>query len=826
MSSKFRRIQVKNNDSINKKLTKRKTEDIRPSILNTSKMMEKFDSKNVSSERKSQKAYKTLVIDEKRVKKNNKNLPKSNDDDDSPKQFRARSQAKRKINKNKDLDNPKKNSSSSYEKRNINNKNGIQKKEVDKESIKTKNKNEKVKKEVKKEKKINNDDDNELNYTKIKKPIKKSITEIPKETKTKKIKDKTKKIENARKNHKNEKNDKKSITIDLGTNNKKKEKVNNEEKTQKIKKTNGKKKVLANKERTTTSKFLKNKSKQNEEENNENEDEEKDKANKRKKVIGKSVDKVNNKKAINNKIKKALVAKKIVKKKEESESSSSDSGSDSGSESDSKSSKSNKSEKSKNSKRSKSSQSSKSSESRNSSKDSKSSKNSKKREASSSSSYTPTSSISGNTSEDEDEKKEEKEKDKKTEIKNDEKRKPMNKSKTQEINNNVKNGQEEKKSQDKKNSKVEEQQILNNIPKLENNRPPLKDGRKGSIIVGSTYLRRRSMDNPLTRERLELLVNQMTLKQNGGNTLFLKNYENGPSYRKEITLITKDNQSIKKKLKINECTKAGCSGPGIVKTNQDAYFVKENFLKNNEYFYIGVCDGHGEAGHVISNFVTNKLPVYITDLSNETIINAFKKVNKEIYANSKMDSNMSGTTVVSIILTPNNIICVNLGDSRAALFKYDNGIYYCKNLSRDHKPCEADESRRIMNNGGRIKKCYDEDHKRYIGPDRVWLKNKEEPGLAMTRSLGDKIAHNIGVIDEPEFKSFTYDGTEKFIIIASDGLWEYVSGDQCISIVKPFYEDNMDSKEAALALTKEAFRRWKRKEVAIDDITVVIIFFE
>ena len=108
MSSKFRRIQVKNNDSINKKLTKRKTEDIRPSILNTSKMMEKFDSKNVSSERKSQKAYKTLVIDEKRVKKNNKNLPKSNDDDDSPKQFRARSQAKRKINKNKDLDNPKK----------------------------------------------------------------------------------------------------------------------------------------------------------------------------------------------------------------------------------------------------------------------------------------------------------------------------------------------------------------------------------------------------------------------------------------------------------------------------------------------------------------------------------------------------------------------------------------------------------------------------------------------------------------------------------------------------------------------------------------------
>jgi serine/threonine protein phosphatase PrpC len=335
------------------------------------------------------------------------------------------------------------------------------------------------------------------------------------------------------------------------------------------------------------------------------------------------------------------------------------------------------------------------------------------------------------------------------------------------------------------------------------------------------------MDNPFTRERLELLVNQMTLKQNGGNTLFLRNYENGPSYAKEITIITKDNtQTLKKNIKINECTKAGCSGPGIVKTNQDAYFVKDNFLKNPDYFFIGVCDGHGEQGQLVSNYVANKLPTYITDLSNENIINAFKKVNKEIYANSKMDSNMSGTTVVSIIMTPNNIICVNLGDSRAALFKYDSGIYYCKNLSRDHKPCEADETKRIINSGGRVKKCYDEDHKRFIGPDRVWMKNREEPGLAMTRSLGDKIAHDIGVIDEPEFKTFTYDGSEKFIIIASDGLWEYVSGDQCISIVKPFYEEGLDSKEAAFALTKEAFRRWKRKEVAIDDITVVVIFFD
>ena len=96
----------------------------------------------------------------------------------------------------------------------------------------------------------------------------------------------------------------------------------------------------------------------------------------------------------------------------------------------------------------------------------------------------------------------------------------------------------------------------------------------------------------------------------------------------------------------------------------------------------------------------------------------------------------------------------------------------------------------------------------------------------MSRSLGDKIAHSIGVIDEPEFKIFEYDGTEKFIVIASDGIWEYLHGDDCIKVIRPFYEENKDSEEAALALVKEAFRKWKRKEVAIDDITAIIIFFD
>ena len=340
------------------------------------------------------------------------------------------------------------------------------------------------------------------------------------------------------------------------------------------------------------------------------------------------------------------------------------------------------------------------------------------------------------------------------------------------------------------------------------------------------YLQRRSIDNPSERNKIEQYMNKILLKKNGGNSLFLKNYELGSVFEKEINIII-NKQIIKKNIKICSCTKAGLSGPGIIKPNQDSFFIKENFIQNSDSFFIGVCDGHGQDGQIISNIVSNKLPNYITSLSNEEIISNFKKINSEIYSDSDINSNMSGTTVVALIITPDKLISINLGDSRLSLFKYDekNKKYFYKNLSREHKPFELDESERILSQGGRLQKCYDEKLNKYYGPQRVWLKNEAQPGLAMTRSLGDKMAHNIGVIDEPEIKKFFFEGNEKFIIIANDGLWEFISGEECINLVKNFYEEKKDVKEATLELTKEAFNKWKRKEIVIDDITVIVIFF-
>ena len=49
---------------------------------------------------------------------------------------------------------------------------------------------------------------------------------------------------------------------------------------------------------------------------------------------------------------------------------------------------------------------------------------------------------------------------------------------------------------------------------------------------------------------------------------------------------------------------------------------------------------------------------------------------------------------------------------------------------------------------GRIDSFRDHD-KNPVGPLRVWLKDEDIPGLAMTRSFGDEVASRVGVIAEP-----------------------------------------------------------------------------
>ena len=145
-------------------------------------------------------------------------------------------------------------------------------------------------------------------------------------------------------------------------------------------------------------------------------------------------------------------------------------------------------------------------------------------------------------------------------------------------------------------------------------------------------------------------------------------------------------------------------------------------------------------------------------------------------------------------------------------------------LSRDHKPDDPEESKVILSNNGRID-SYRDQLGNQIGPMRVWLKNEDIPGLAMSRSFGDAMAARVGVNAVPEIKDFTLTPDDKVIVLASDGVWEFLKNQEVANIVYPFYLQK-NAEGAAESLVRAAFKRWKREESVIDDITCIIVFLD
>ena len=325
------------------------------------------------------------------------------------------------------------------------------------------------------------------------------------------------------------------------------------------------------------------------------------------------------------------------------------------------------------------------------------------------------------------------------------------------------------------------------------------------------------------------------LKQNEAQESLKNSKEEKSPEKPEKPTKTKVTKKIRD---IYEYSHVGFDGEQPKENNQDNYFIYKNFADHKDYIYLSVCDGHGIEGHFVSDFIKDALPYCMSEnlkntniltekeLTHQIITETFVDVNNMLVSNENINSLFSGSTCVSVIYTPERLIVPNIGDSRAVLARYDKitKTYKAIDLSRDHKPTEKDESQRIYENDGRIQP-FTEEGGEFVGPQRVWLKNEEVPGLAMTRSFGDRVAATVGVISEPEIKEFDFDENDKFMIIASDGIWEFISSQECVNIVKNFYEKN-DLKGCADFLYEESSKRWLKEEEVIDDTTLILVFFD
>ena len=159
----------------------------------------------------------------------------------------------------------------------------------------------------------------------------------------------------------------------------------------------------------------------------------------------------------------------------------------------------------------------------------------------------------------------------------------------------------------------------------------------------------------------------------------------------------------------------------------------------------------------------------------------------------------------------------NVGDSRAVLGRKEAGECKFKALHRTHVPKELDEAERVAKAGGEIRKC----DAGSIAPQRVFMKHSPAPGLAMTRSMGDFFATGAGISFEAEIVEHVVSPEDEVLIVASDGVWEFMSETEVVEIA---LNPERDIKECAKDIVARAHDFWVSNSIPSDDITVVLVY--
>lgn len=219
----------------------------------------------------------------------------------------------------------------------------------------------------------------------------------------------------------------------------------------------------------------------------------------------------------------------------------------------------------------------------------------------------------------------------------------------------------------------------------------------------------------------------------------------------------------------------------------------------------------------------------------------------------------TGTTSISVYLhgDRNRITVSNVGDSRAVIgrtaekdnatngtTKPGSSALKAFALSRDQTPYRRDERIRCRKAGARVLSLdqieglepVDEEEEELgaaemvLGeeideggdPPRIWSPNGDYPGTAFTRSIGDGIAEELGVTAEPEMLSRELTGEDKIIVLASDGVFEFLTNQSVVDICAKF----SDPLEACRAVVAESYELWLQYELRTDDITMICIFID
>lgn len=256
---------------------------------------------------------------------------------------------------------------------------------------------------------------------------------------------------------------------------------------------------------------------------------------------------------------------------------------------------------------------------------------------------------------------------------------------------------------------------------------------------------------------------------------------------------------------------------GLRNQNEDCHEIilnrdnKNCNIKNVDFF--SIYDGHG--GKLVSSYVKNNLSKLLLNkkvqypLSKRDVVSIYDSMQTNLKTQSF--SHHMGSTGLVMVRFKNNgedfLNIINNGDSRCILCR-DN---FAMPLTKDHKPSWPEEHHRIVQMGGKP---------HFDGYD--W-RIKE---LSVSRAFGDVDATPY-VTHRPDLYRYKLDKSDKFIVMACDGLWDVMTNSEVVNFVlmSCFDSTTKSRKKCNFNIAKKLAEHALTKG-STDNITAIVAFLQ
>jgi len=247
-----------------------------------------------------------------------------------------------------------------------------------------------------------------------------------------------------------------------------------------------------------------------------------------------------------------------------------------------------------------------------------------------------------------------------------------------------------------------------------------------------------------------------------------------------------------------------------------------------------VFDGHGPEGLAVADKCQEAAVEAINGLGDNTDVKAFGDAISaslialnDQFASMDLDTMQSGATGTIILMGEKQVCSVHVGAASAILgVKGNQDSVQAQALFKNHLVTVPEEKSRIEEAGGVVKQVVLE-NVGGVGHECVWFgakhpdKSSKKPGLKVSRVLGNEEANMVGVIGKPELNVVEKEDRYKFLIVASEGLWEKVTHQEAVETCAKTNCGQMASK----MLADLASERWAEDWTG-ENTTIIVYRFD